>query len=514
MSQHVRQIAKDASIVGGATLLSRLLGFFRDMILAYVLGTGIAADAFYVAYRLPNMMRRLFAEGSMTMAFVPVFSKLREDEGDARAFAMPRAALVWLLIILGVLTTLAIVFARPLTLLITPGFADDPKLFELTVELTRIVFPYIIEISVVALCMGVLNSYGHFLAPALATSELNTIIIAGAGVAWLFHLDVAHTLAWAVVIGGAGQVLMQQPQMRKFGFTWRGPWSLTDKGVARMGKLMLPTAFGAAVYQLNIVIGTLLASYLPTGSISYLYYADRLVQFPLGVFGVAVGTVALPGLAKLAASGRTGEFTETLNASLRLTLFICLPATAGLIALADPMVRVLFGRGAFGAEAIAATAGALVAYGAGLPAFACVRPLYAAYFALSDTRTPAVTAAACLVVYVVSGLALMGSTAHVGLALATSISSWFNVLVLGFILRKKLGGRWFAPGRTTLWGAILSLGVGLGAYATARYPYPALAGIAVWAVAYMALASLFRVEEARMLTDFVCRRLQRRKGQA
>ncbi|MGD9608162.1 MAG: murein biosynthesis integral membrane protein MurJ [Desulfovibrionaceae bacterium] len=512
MTQHVRQIAKDASIVGGATLLSRILGFFRDMILAYVLGAGMAADAFYVAYRLPNMMRRLFAEGSMTMAFVPVFTRLREEEGDARAFAMPRSAMVWLLIILGVLTTLAIVFARPLTRLITPGFADDPALFNLTVELTRIVFPYIIEISAVALCMGVLNSFGHFLAPALATSELNTIIIVGAGVAWIFHLDVAHTLAWSVVVGGLGQVFMQQPQLKKFGFSWRGPWSLKDKGVARMGLLMLPTAFGAAVYQLNIVIGTLLASYLPTGSISYLYYADRLVQFPLGVFGVAVGTVALPSLAKLASAGRTAEFTDTLNASLRLTLFICLPAAAGLIALADPMVRILFGRGAFGAHAIAATAGALVAYGVGLPAFACVRPLYSAYFALADTRTPAITAVVCLVVYVAAGWTLMGPTGHVGLALATSISSWVNVLVLGIILRKKLGGAWFAPGRTTLVSILLSGGVGAGAFATAGHPYLSLALIAAWAVAYMLVASWCRVEEARLLTDFALRRLRRRSG--
>ncbi|MYL85098.1 murein biosynthesis integral membrane protein MurJ [Desulfovibrio aerotolerans] len=510
MSQHVRQIAKDASIVGGATLLSRILGFFRDMILASVLGAGISADAFYVAYRLPNMMRRLFAEGSMTMAFVPVFSRLREEVGDEKAFAMPRSAMVWLLIILGILTTLAIVFARPLTRLITPGFVDDPALFELTVELTRIVFPYIIEISAVALCMGVLNSYGHFLAPALATSELNTIIILGAGVAWLFGLDVAHTLAWSVVIGGLGQVFMQQPQMKKFGFSWRGPWTLRDKGVARMGLLMLPTAFGAAVYQFNIVIGTLLASYLPTGSISYLYYADRLVQFPLGVFGVAVGTVALPGLSKLASSGKLTEFTATLNASLRLTLFICLPAAAGLIALADPMVRVLFGRGAFGEHAIAATAGALVAYGVGLPAFACVRPLYSAYFALSDTRTPAITAAVCLVVYVATGLALMGSTGHVGLALATSVSSWVNVAVLGVVLRRKLGGTWFCPGRTTLIGTLLSVGVGFGASATADRPYLSLILIGGWAVAYMGAASLLRVEEARMLTDFVLRRFKKK----
>ena len=508
MSQNVRQIAKDASIVGGATLFSRILGFFRDMILAYILGAGVAADAFYVAYRLPNMMRRLFAEGSMTMAFVPVFTRMREEDGDERAFAMPRSALVWLLLILGVLTTLAIIFARPLTKLITPGFVDNPALFDLTVELTRIVFPYIIEISVVALCMGVLNSFGHFLTPALATSELNTIIIVGAGIAYLFHLDVAHTLAWSVVIGGLGQVYMQQPPLKKFGFSWRGPWSMKDKGVAKMGLLMLPTAFGAAVYQFNIVIGTLLASYLPTGSISYLYYADRLVQFPLGVFGVAVGTVALPSLSKLASAKKMDAFTDTLNASLRLTLFICLPAAAGLIALSTPMVQVLFGRGAFGPHAVSSTAGALIAYGVGLPAFACVRPLYSAYFALSDTRTPAVTAAICLVAYVATGIALMGPLAHVGLALATSVSSWVNVAVLGIILRKKLGGSWFSPGRTTVISLLLSFGVGFGSFATAGRPLLSLLLIAGWGVAYMVVASLLRVEEARLLTDFALRRLK------
>jgi len=319
------------------------------MILAYVLGAGISADAFYVAYRLPNMMRRLFAEGSMTMAFVPVFSRLREEEGDARAFAMPRSALVWLLLILGVLTALAILFARPLTRLITPGFVDNPPLFDLTVDLTRIVFPYIIEISVVALCMGVLNSFGHFLTPALATLRAQHPYYrrgrrglrlpsrrgphAGLGRGHRRSRPGVHAAA----------------ATQKIRFSWRGPWTMKDKGVAKMGLLMLPTAFGAAVYQLNIVIGTLLASYLPTGSISYLYYADRLVQFPLGVFGVAVGTVALPSLSKLASADKLDAFTETLNDSLRLTLFICLPAAAGLIALADPMVRVLFGRGAFGA---------------------------------------------------------------------------------------------------------------------------------------------------------------------
>lgn len=442
----------------------------------------------------------------MTMAFVPVFSRLREAEGDDRAFAMPRSALVWLVMILSVITVLALVFARPLTFLIAPGFADDPELFDMTVDLVRIVFPYIIQISAVALCMGVLNSMGHFLAPALATSELNTVIIGGSAVAIIFHLDVPYALAWAVLVGGFGQWMMQQPYLRRYGFRWRGPWKLKDPAVKRMGLLMVPTAFGAATYQINILLGTLMASLLPTGSVSYLYYADRLVQFPLGVFGVAVGTVALPSLSKLASSGDMDEFIRTLNASLKLTLFICLPAAAGLIALSEPMVQVLFGRGAFTMEAVRATAWALMAYGVGLPAFACVRPLYAAYFALSDTKTPAWTAAACLVIYAAAGWLLMGPMRHVGLALATSISSWVNVLVLGMVLRRKIGP-WLDIFRNVALSVLLSALIGVGAYATAPRPYLALALIGLWAPAYLIAGRLLRIEEAVLLTDFVWRRI-------
>jgi len=502
MSAHIKQIAKDASIVGGATLLSRVLGFFRDVIVAYVLGAGPAADAFYVAYRLPNTLRRLFAEGSMTMAFVPVFSDLREKKGDEAAFAMTRSALVWLVSILAGVTALAVVFAGPLTMLIAPGFADNPDQMALTTDLVRIVFPYIIQISIVALCMGALNSMGHFLAPALATSELNTIIILGCGAAWLFGLDVPHALAWAVIVGGFGQMLMQHPPMRRLGFRWIGPWKLLDEGVVRMGRLMLPTVFGAAIYQINILVGTLLASFLAAGSISALYYADRLVQFPLGVFGAAVGTVALPSLARLASSGDTPEFKRTLSASLRLTLFICLPATAGLMALAAPMVDVLFGRGAFTPEAAHATTTALVAYAVGLPAFACVRPLVSAFYALHDTRTPVRAGFYSMMANIGLGAALMFPLGHVGLALATSLSSWLNVLLLGRALGAKVG-QWADIRRTTLVSSLLSAAIGLGAWFTPVNKYLALCLIGVWAVAYLGMAAALRVEEASMLMDFV-----------
>lgn len=511
MTAHARQIAKDASVVGAATLLSRVLGFARDVIVAAVLGAGPAADAFYVAYRLPNTLRRLFAEGSMTMAFVPVFSDIRGKQGDEAAFAMTRSALVWLLGILGVVTALALALARPLTLAIAPGFADDPALMALTVDLVRIVFPYIIQISVVALCMGALNSMGHFLAPALATSELNTVIILGCGVAWLFGLDVPQTLAWSVLVGGLGQMLMQQPALKRFGFSWLGPWKLLDEGVLRMGRLMLPTVFGAAIYQVNILVGTLLASFLAAGSISALYYADRLVQFPLGVFGVAVGTVALPSLARLAASGDMDEFGRALSASLRLTLFICLPATAGLMALADPMVTALFGRGAFTPEAQRATSAALLAYAVGLPAFACVRPLVSAFYALHDTRTPVRAGFWSMLANVALGASLMFPLDLAGLALATSLSSWLNVWLLARDLRARLG-RGPVLGRTTAVSAMLSLLVGLGAWLVPAGVYGSLALIAVWAGGYMLAAALLKVEEALLLTDFLKRRLTGRRG--
>ncbi|MBF0482993.1 MAG: murein biosynthesis integral membrane protein MurJ [Desulfovibrionaceae bacterium] len=512
MSSPVRDIAKNVSIVGSATLLSRVFGFFRDLVVAYVLGAGPAADAFYVAFKLPNMMRRLFAEGSMTMAFVPIFSRLREEEGDQAAFAMARSVLMWLLSILSVVTVLALAFARPLTLAIAPGFTKDPVLFDHTVTLVRIIFPYIIQISAVALCMGVLNSLGHFFAPAMATSELNTVLILGALASLALGVDPSIGLAWSVLAGGLGQWFLQQPYIRRHNLRWIGPWSWRDKGVARMARLMLPTTFGAAIYQLNIMLSTLLASFLPQGSISYLYYADRLVQFPLGLFGAAIGTVALPSLAKLAASGKIEEFTEALSASIRLTAFICLPAAAGLIGLAAPMVAVLFGRGAFTLEAALATSRALLAYGVGLPAFACVRPVVAAYFALGDTKTPVWVGAACLAVNIGLGAALMFPLAHSGLALASSISSWVNFLLLARLLRGRLGAGWLKYGRTTRISFALSLLVGAASYATSGHGAWSLALIIPLAAIYMVLAYALRVEEAVMLWEFFSKRLANRRA--
>lgn len=509
MNDHSRTIAKNAAVVGGATLVSRVLGFARDLIIAFALGAGPLADAFFVAFRLPNLLRRLFGEGSLTMAFVPVYTRTREEGGEAEAHAFARSMLFWLVAILGALTLCAGLLARPIVLVVAPGFADDPALMAVTADLVRICFPYIVFISGVALCMGVLNASGRFLAPALAPCALNVSLITAALVGVFLGLSVPHCLAWGVVAAGVLQWGMQQPSLKAAGFSWRGPWSPRHPGVGRTARLMLPTVFGAAVYQINIIIGTVLASFLAAGSISYLYYADRLVQFPLGVFGVAVSTAALPSLSALAARGDMDEFTQTLSASLRLTLFISLPAAAGLMALSTPVVGLLFGRGAFGAGAVSATAWALVGYAVGLPAFASVRPLVSAYYALGDTRTPVRAAVASLLAYVAVALGLMWPLDHVGLALATTASSYVNVWLLLSGLRRRFGA-WGDWARPTAGYLGMSLAVGLGAWLTRGLGPWAVALIPAWAVLYALAALALGVPEARMVASALARRLRRR----
>ncbi|MCF8030147.1 MAG: murein biosynthesis integral membrane protein MurJ [Desulfohalobiaceae bacterium] len=505
MASISRTIARRASVVAGATFLSRILGFARDVVIAFALGTSPLADAFFVAFRLPNLLRRLFAEGSLTMAFVPVFSRAREQEGSEAAHAYARSALVWLLIVVGLVVAAGLLLARPLAWIIAPGFGDDPELFAFTVRLIRICFPYILFISAVALCMGILNSLGHFFAPAIAPCVLNLVLIGAALAGVASGLSVPVLLAWGVLLAGLGQLLLQQPFLHKQGFFWRGDWRLRDSYVFRMGRLMLPMVLGAAVYQLNIVVNTMLASFLPKGSISYLYYADRLVQFPLGVFGIAVGTAALPSFSHLAEQGRHSEFLGSLNTSLGLTLFICLPATAGLIGLSEPLVQTLFARGAFQMTSAQATAAALVGYSVGLPAFSCVRPLVSAYYALHDGRTPVIAASICLVVNAALGLWLMQHLAHVGLALAVSLASWLNILILGYKLSSRFRA-WMDWGRGYGVMLLLSLLLGAGTYASASWGPVSLLLIPLWAGVYFVACWKLGLEEAEIVLDMLRRR--------
>jgi putative peptidoglycan lipid II flippase len=513
MNAESRQIARRAATVGGATLVSRVLGFVRDLLTAFALGAGLFADAFFVAFRIPNLLRSLFAEGSLTMAFIPTFSRVRQEEGEARAQEMARAVLAWLVGILTVISALAMLFAPEVTELIAPGFGRNPELLSTTASLLRICFPYIILISGVGLCMGILNASDHFFAPAFAPCILNIGFIAAALIGWSMGLNVAYALAWGVLAAGVGQWLFQQPYLARLGFSWRGPWRLADPAVKRMGRLMLPSVLGSAVYQINLLLSTLLASFLPVGSISYLYYADRLVQFPVGVFGLAVSTAALPSLSRLAAAGEMDEFSEVVRSSMRLSLFISLPAMAGLIALATPLIRLLFGRGAFGPDAVTATAGALMAYGVGLPAIALVRPLVGAFYALENTRLPVAVATFCVAVNIGLGWLLMQSMAHVGLALAVSVASFVNVGLLSVLLRRRIGV-WPLGLSHVLRCAAASLAMGLAAWALTGRSLAWLALIPAWAALYFGLARLLGLAEARMLFDALRRRVSRRRGGA
>jgi putative peptidoglycan lipid II flippase len=494
-------IARNAAVVAGATMLSRVLGLVRDLVTAFALGAGPMADAFFVAFRLPNLLRSLFAEGSLAMAFIPVFTRANQKEGRERAFCLARSVQFWILLVLGLIVLLVLLFPMPFTLLMAYGFkSKDPEMLRFTATLVRLCFPYILFISGVALCMGVLNSMGRFLAPALAPCILNIVLIVSALTAHLAGWNVAVALAVGVLFAGAGQWMLQQPFLRREGFRWSGPWSLRDPEVVRIGRLMGPTVLGSAVYQLNIMLGTLLASFLPFGSITYLYYADRLVQLPLGVFGVAISTAALPSLAALFAERRIEDFKSALNGSLGLTLFVSIPSAAGLIGLASPLIALLFGRGAFTPDAVQATSLALMGYAVGLPAFSCARSLVSAFYAQEDTKTPVKVACLCLSLNIVLGILLMQLLGHVGLALAASASSWTNVLLLGRTLSRRVGP-WFAF-RTRLPAIIgLSLILLTGCLLTAGNPLLAVALIPGWVIVYFVGARSMGMEEALLAVE-------------
>ncbi|MFP3928755.1 MAG: murein biosynthesis integral membrane protein MurJ [Desulfobacteraceae bacterium] len=435
-----RQVGRAAGTVGFFTLMSRILGLIRDMVVAGFFGSGMAADAFFVAFRIPNLLRRLFAEGSLSIAFIPVFTEYLQKKSREEAMELVRVTLTLLSVLLAAVALAGVLFSPWIVRLQAFGFGGAGPKYELTVLLTRITFPYIFLISIVALFMGVLNSLRRFAAPAAAPVFLNLGIIGA--VYWISPRlsEPVVGLAVGVIIGGLLQVLLQIPFLKDLGVSLRPAWQPAHPAVKRMGRLMLPAIFGSAVYQLNQFVGTLLASFLPEGSVSWLYYADRLVQFPLGVFAIAVSTAALPSLSRQAVEPGLHAFKQTLSYAMRLVFFITLPAMTGLIVLAPLIVRVLFERGAFDPAATQMTARALVLYSVGLWAFSGIRVLVAAFYALQDTKTPVKAATMALFLNAGLSLALMGPLAHGGLALALSLASGGQFIVLGLFLQR------YAPG--------------------------------------------------------------------
>jgi len=457
------RVVKAAWVVGLATLLSRVFGFIRDMVIAGFFGAGLATDAFFVAFRIPNLLRRLFAEGSLTIAFIPVFTGyLKRSKRQAVEFA--GIAFTLLSIVLALVSVAGILLSPWIIRIMAPGFADIPDKYALTVFLTRLMFPYIFFISLVALCMGILNSFRHFAAPALAPVILNICMIASAFLLRDFFREPVISLAVGVMVGGILQLALQIPFLLKVGARLKPNFHFDHPGIKKIGILMLPAVFGAAVYQTSIFINTILASLLPEGSVSYLYYADRVVQLPLGVFAMAVGTASLPSFSEQVAEGRYEELKDTISFSLRLILFVTIPAMIALIVLRVPIISVLFQRGKFDAAATLFTAQALLYYAVGLWAFSCIRVVVSAFYAMQDTRTPVKIAVAALLVNVIMGIILMFPMKHNGLALATSISSAVNIVALAVILRRKVGkfldrSFWTSVFRTTLASVVMGLSI-------------------------------------------------------
>ncbi len=431
-------ISKRAGIFGFFTLISRILGLVRDSVIAYYFGTKAAADAFYVAFRIPNLLRRLLAEGSLTMAFVPVFTEyLKQSREEGKRVA--DIVFTYLSVLLTLLTLLGIIFAPQIVKIFAWGFEGSPEKFALTVYLTRIMFPYIFLVSLMAFAMGVLNTLKIFGAPAASPIFLNLGMIAGAAIFSKWFNQPTAGLAVGVIVGGVLQLALQIPWMMREGMLPRFNFDYKHPALKRIGLIMLPSVYGGAVYQINVLVITLLASFLPTGSVSYLWYADRVNEFPLGLFAVAIATATLPTLSEHAAERDYVQFKDTLGYSLRIAWTESIPSMVGIWVLAEPIVRLLFARGQFGEASVAGTVGALRMFALGIPFITGVRNIVPAFYALKDAKVPVMCATIALCANAVLSLVLMKPLLHMGLALSMAIASGMNFVALVFIFRKRMG---------------------------------------------------------------------------
>ncbi|BAI71904.1 virulence factor [Azospirillum sp. B510] len=429
--------ARAIATVGGLTLLSRLAGFARDILTAAVLGAGPAADAFFVALKLPNLFRRLFAEGAFGVAFVPLFAAELQTRGRGAAVRFAEEALAMLLAMLLPFTLAAIIAMPWLMHGLAPGFVDEPAKFALAVDMARLTFPYLALISLVALLGGVLNALDRFGPFAAAPIAFNLTLIAALLVAPRLGLEPGNAMAAAVTLSGAVQVGWMAWACGKAGVTLRLRQPRMTEGMRRLFRLIGPGAVGAGVMQITLFLNIVLASLLPSGAVSFLYYADRLNQMPLGIIGIAIGTALLPVLARHVAAGDEGMVRHYLSRALEFSLLLGLPAAVALGVAGGPIVAVLFQRGAFGPEEAHATALALAAYAIGIPAYVIVKSLNAAFFARHDTVTPVRVAVIVTVATALLALALMPWLGHVGIALATGLTAWLDVGLLVAAMRKR-----------------------------------------------------------------------------
>jgi putative peptidoglycan lipid II flippase len=536
-------VARSAGIVSLAVIASRLLGLAREMVFAYFFGASksFANDAYVIAFRIPNLLRDLFAEGALSSAFVPVFSEYLVKKDEKQAFRLSSLVATTLIVVLGALVVLGVVFAEPVVRFIAPGFQADPAKFELTVRLTRIMMPFILLVALAAQAMGVLNARDRFGIPALASSFFNIgSIVGGLAVAVLLtDPTFSHPvraivekptegiigMAYGVLIGGLLQYVVQWPSLRNAGFRYRPMLSFSDPGVRRIFALMGPAVIGGAAVQVNVLINSNFASNIPgTGPVSWLNYAFRLMQFPIGVFGVAIATATLPAISRSAARNDEAEFKHTLASSMRLAFLLTIPSAVGLIVLGRPIIALIYERGVFGEGDTGHTAAALGFFAVGLTGYAAIKILAPAFYALGDARTPMIISLLSMLTNFLMNWWLVGVMQERGLALSTSTVALANFGLLYLIMRKRING--IEGGRTaTAVAKILSASVvmGVACWATSTGLSRALGesfgarlanvsvSIAVSACLFYVTASLLRVEELKAATGALAGRLARRR---
>lgn len=545
-----RGIAKAAGILGGLTLASRIAGLARDVAVGAVFGASTAADAFFVAFRIPNLFRRIVAEGAASSAFVPVFSGELARGGPAAAAAAVRAVGLAAGVTLAVLVVLGMLFAEQVVTLFAPGFLADPAKRALTIELTRSTFPYLFFVGLAAWAMGALNSFRRFVAPSVGPVLFNLAIV---GCVLLVAPRIAvpvHALVLGVLVGGFLQFAVQWPSLARVGVSARPPLrdAFTHPAVRRVRRLLLPTIVGGAIYQINILVATIFASLLPDRSVSYLWYADRVFEFPLGIVAVAIGTAALPTLSGQAAAGQREQMAYSVSYSLRLAWAVCVPAMVGMWMLAPDIVEVLFERGLFTAIDTDMTARALRTYSVGLLSVAAVRILVSVFYAFEEPRVPVMTGCIAFVVNVVADLALMGPTdaqaewwgaawvahagdavriadmRHAGLALGTGIAATVNAALLYWLASKRLtslGSQQTVTAAGLHAAAAAVMGVFLAGWrwaggALVAEPWQAwwavVGGVPAAGLVYAAMALALGSEEINEVARGVRRRLRRSAG--
>lgn len=523
-------LARSAGVVGAATMTSRILGLVREQVLAYWFGASDAMDAFLVAFRVPNLVRDLFAEGAMSAALVPTFSKTLATHGRDRAWRLGNSVMNALLVVTGVLVVLGVVFAPALVRWLAGDFAAVPGKFELTVALTRIMTPFLVLVAVAAACMGMLNSLNVFFIPALSPAMFNVASIAiGVGlvpIAIARGVEPILAMAAGTLVGGLGQVLLQWPALRREGYRYAPRIDLADPGLRQVLVLMGPGTIGLAATQLNVFVNTVVATGEGTGAVSWLGYAFRLMYLPIGIFGVSIATATTPALSRLAATNEVATMRSTLASAVALMLTLNVPATLGLVVLATPIVRLIFERGSFTPADTAATAAAVQFYAVGLVGYSVVKILSPAFYALGRSRTPAAVGVAAVLLNAV----LSVTTAHVfgyrGIALSASVAALFNAGTLLFLLRRSLNGLELGRVVSTLARTLLAGGaMAATAFWTEQWLSSALPGrsvaiqsvrlgaaIAVAVGVLGGLAHLLHIREFVEVRDALLKRLRRRRA--